>query len=480
MNNKRSLKIVILLTVIFFLLIAYLIISQTGNKSNDTVTTAPTVTHTISKIDLNTVFQFGYTYKGTEYSFRLNDDEDGWTWDGNDALPISNTKVALMLTHFAEMQSTVRIDNVSDEKKAEYGLTEPTLEIYFKDGKGLHTFTVGIVNPFNSLVYISSAGSSTVYMVSSEFIEEYSCGIDDMLQIEETMTVSFSDAITITIEGNDKLVYKFYPTGKENYISNNCKWFLSIDGGNEFPINEKLGEDLTSALKASAFAEIITYDSEKYADYGLAEKSLKLTIDATGLSSAVDSSTGETVQVKSPYLFSFYLGDSDDDGFSYAITDNSPLLYLTTSSVYDLLYSFDRSNISSVRSAYVWNIDPSYVSAFTFVIDEKNYKFIITESSSSVSCTLNGKSVNYDSVKSLLEAISMLEWDNDVSKASEGTGAKENVLSLTVNAGDLSVSAVFSEYSDEYYRITNDGRNELLILRSNLDAIIALLDAIEK
>ena len=74
----------------------------------------------------------------------------------------------------------------------------------------------------------------------------------------------------------------------------------------------------------------------------------------------------------------------------------------------------------------------------------------------------------------------MLEWDNDVSKASEGTGAKENVLSLTVNAGDLSVSAVFSEYSDEYYRITNDGRNELLILRSNLDAIIALLDAIEK
>ena len=481
MKNKRILNLTLLLAVIVVLVVVYFIVikNESGDSADTTVPKA--TTYTVAKIDLNTVYQFSYTYEGTKYSFRLNEAEDGWLWDGDPDLPISNTKVALMLTYFSEMTATVALENVTEEKMAEYGLTDPALELSFKDSKGEHSFKVGIVNPYNSLAYVSSSVNNTIaYMVESSFIDEYSCSVDDMLQIEENPIFSLKDDITVTFDGKDKLIYKFYPTGKTDNISNNCKWFLSINGVEEFPINEELGAELSSALKAALFAEVITYDTAKYADYGLKEKEIKVVIDGTGVTSTTDQSTGETVEIKTPASFSFYMGTTDEDGFSYAITDNSPLLYLTTSSVFDSLYTFDKNNLSSVRSAYVWNADPSDVSEFSLIYNGNTYVFAISETSSSITCTMNGKPISYDSATPLIKAISMLGWDNDISKASEDSGNKDEVLSLSIKVGEISASASFVGYSKEYYRIKYGDRSEFLILKSNLDAIIDLLSELIK
>jgi len=479
--NKRVLKIVLLLVCAALLVCAYFLVSRLSDGEAEETTAPPAATHTVAKVDLNTVYQFGYTYEGKEYAFRLNEAEDGWVWDGDSTLPISNTKVAMMLTYFSEMKATISIDNLTSDKISEYGLDAPALEMFFKDGKGLHTFKVGIVNPYNSLAYImSSTNESVAYMVASEFIDEFSCTIDGMLQIEGTDPFSLNESATVTLEkGDEKLVYTYYPSGKSNYISSNCNWFLSINGGEEFPINEELGAELSSALKASVFAEIITYDKEKYAQYGLADNSLKVTVSGTNVTVSTDSSTGEQTETKKPCTFSFYLGDTDKDGYSYGITDNSPLLYLTTSSVYDELYSFDRDNYASICSAYIWNIDSSDITEFSLTYGGKDYVFVISESATGVTCTLNGNAVSYDKISALLKAVSMLAWDNDVSKVTE-SGSKDTLLSITVKADELSASASFSSYSDEYCRITHGDRSEFLILKSNLDKIVSLLGDIAK
>jgi len=480
--NKRGLKIILLAVCLAALVGVYFLVTRTGDGVGEETTAAPTVTHVVSKIDLNTVYQFGYTYEGKEYNFRLNENGDAWVWDENSSLPISNTKVALMLTYFAEMTSTVQIDEVTSEKYTEYGFDSPALQMHFTDGNGIHSFRVGIVNPYNSLVYIiSESDTSTAFMVASEFTDEFSCGIDEMLQVEENLLPSLSNDITLTFEnGSEKLVYSFYPSGKSNYISGNCKWFLSINGGEEFPINETVGTDLNSALKSLLFAEIVTYDEDKYHEYGLGEKKNKVTLSGTQVSVSTDSSTGEQTETKTPFTFEFYLGKSDDDGFSYAMTDNSPLLYVTSSSVFEELYSFDRNNLASIRSAYIWNIDPAEIAEATVNCGGKDYTFKISETSSNLTCTLNGKPVSYDSAKPLIEALAMLEWDNDVSKVTENAKDKNELLSIDVSDGTLSASASFFGYSDEYCRIVHADRNEFLMLRSNLDSIIKLLTDLTK
>ena len=109
MKNKRILNLTLLLAVIVVLVVVYFIVIK--NESGDSAdTTAPkATTYTVAKIDLNTVYQFSYTYEGTKYSFRLNEAEDGWLWDGDPDLPISNTKVALMLTKTGKAQTLRKI-----------------------------------------------------------------------------------------------------------------------------------------------------------------------------------------------------------------------------------------------------------------------------------------------------------------------------------------------------------------------------------
>lgn len=479
--SKRALKIVLLLVCAAVLVLAYFALTRMGTGEDSGTTATPAISYTVAKVDMNTVFQFEYTYKGEVYSFRLNKDEDGWIWDGHEDLPISNMKMALMLNHFSDMTSTLRLESIGEGERKEYGFDEPTLELRFKDNNGVHEYVVGITNTYNSMVYIcSKSDTSTAYMVKSDFLEEYTSDSYELLQIEECGSLSTSESITLKIEnGEDELVFNYYPIGKSGYISTGCRWFLSINGGEEFPINEELGGDLSSALKVAIFAEVITYDTEEYSKYGLDKKDRKVTVSGTQVKVSTDSSTGEETESKEVCSFEFYLGNTDDDGFSYAVTDNSPLLYLTTSAVYEEMYSFDKSNVASIYSAYIWNIDADDIDEITFTVGEKVYALTISESSSDISCTVNGKEVQYDSVKALVEAVSLLEWDSDISKANEGGGEKKEALSVKVSVRDTSAQLSVYEYSSEYYRIAFGGRNEFLMTKSNFDTLIGLISSLE-
>lgn len=480
--SKRVLKIVLLIVCAAILALAYFALTKIGSGDESDTTATPAISYTVAKVDLNTVFQFGYTYKGEEYSFRLNDAGDAWIWDSHEELPISNVKMALMLTYFSEMTSTLKLESIGSSERTEYGFDEPTLELFFKDNDGVYEYTVGITNTYNSMVYIcSKSDPSTAYMVKSDFLEEYTSDSYELLQIEECGSLSTSENITLKIEkGEDKLVFNYYPTGKSDYISSACKWFLSINGGEEFPINEKLGSDLLSAFKVSIFAEVVTYDEEKYSDYGLEKKECKVTLSGTQVTVSTDSSTGEESETKEACSFEFYLGSMDEDGFSYAMTDNSPLLYLTTSAVYDEMCSFDKSNINSIYSAYVWNVEADDVDEIVFTVGEKSYTLSISESAISVKYTVNGKEVSYDSVKTLIEAASAFEWDNDTSKISEGDGEKKAVLNVKITAGTATAELEICGYSDEYYRIVYGERDEFLMTKSNFDMLIGLITSLEQ
>ncbi len=471
--KKKIIPLLILLVVLAALIAVYFVLSSTVSEGNDNETTeAPARTYTVSKLDVDSVYQFAYTYEGTEYLFRLSDDKTSWTWDGKPSLPISNTKIALMMNYFCNMTSNTVIKSPSEAKLEEYGLNDPEIEIFFNDKNGIHRFSVGMLNTYNSTRYIKPHDSENVYLVNGEFADEYMCGIMDMLKKEETPEASTEDKVVITVEKPDlKLVYTYYPSGNNEHVSSNCKWFVSVNGGTEFPINEKLGEDVSEALKYSVFAKCITYNSDEYSNYGLDSKNTKVTISATGVTKTVDPSTGETSETKSPFEITFYTGNKDKDGFLYAITDASEILYVMTSNTFDELISFDGQKVAEIFSGYVVNAGTKGIESFSLAQNGKEYAFAKDDG-----WKLNGNTVDEKKVTSLLGALCNLSWTTDVSAEEQTISSPSEVLGFTLSSDKATATVKISSYSDKYYRVTSVANDELLLSIEAVNAILSLLE----
>lgn len=478
--KKRIFTLCTCILVLGALIGAYFLVNNLGEGEDKGSTAAPVLSYSVAAIDRATLYALGFTYDGNTFDFTIKEDYSGWNLKANETLPISNTVIAQMVTFFENMTSDFRIEDPTAEKLTEYGFDDPTAEIYFYDGTGRHGFTVGMFNSFNSTYYVKSTDdNSNVYLVSGEFMDAFSLKEADLIQIEELPTASLSKKITLTIEsGDDILVYSYYPGGKSGYINDVNTWFLSVNGKNEFPINEELAKNLSDACSYLGFAQCVSYAESDIPTYGL-DNAVTVTVDYTHVEIEVDSETGEQTSTETAESRTFLLGNADEDGYSYAKTENSPLIYVTVSNVYKELYSFDKNNLSSICSGYVFNVLNDDVTEIIFNRDGKEHVLASVEDAAGIEYTVDGNEIDKESALELISAVSKISWDTDKTKET-ATSAENSILKITLKSGQNSSNVDFTAFSDDFYGATVDYTDVLLVSDEKVDKIIDLLDALIK
>ncbi len=479
--NKRIVTLLSGILILGVLIAVFLLISNIDDEGDgESTTSPPVVSYYVSQIDRGSLYSMGFTYKENTFDLTLKQDGTGWLLKGKESLPISNVAVALMVQHFETMTTDFMIESPSEEKLKEYGFEDPTAEIYFYDKAGRHGFTVGVLNSFNSMYYIrSSHDSENVYLVRGDFMEDFMLEEKDLLQIEEIPQMSLSKDATITLQTEkDTLKYKYYASGKSGYLSKDAKWFLSINGGIEFPINEDIAKRLSESAGYLGFAECVSYSADDMEKYGL-KNPVKLTAQYTSVTVETDSETGEEIKTESNENIAFILGSKDKDNYSYAMTENSPLIYVTVSDIFHELYDFDVTVPSKICTGYIFNTEKTEIDEVSFTYQEKDYILKISEDAVGMSYTLNESKIDKEKVLKFLEAIAVISWDTDKSKESS-TATEKSVLKLTVKSEGSSSSAEFTGYSDKFFGVSLDFTDQLLVSEKSFEKITSSIDELIK
>ena len=118
------------------------------------------------------------------------------------------------------------------------------------------------------------------------------------------------------------VVCTYYPSGKAD--GERDIWYVSIDGGEETPMDTSMGNDLSTALSTMAFSQMVSYRADEQAAFGL-DAPITMTIDYKVTQNFQDESTGKTTSVNLDKSFSMLLGNVDTDGLCFATVSDSPL-----------------------------------------------------------------------------------------------------------------------------------------------------------
>ena len=148
-----------MLTVLALLVIVYLVASPMWSEDEADETSAEP-THTVAVIDHTTLVGLDLNVGGESLSFALNDKATEWDWSEDAEVPLDNVAFATLVTALNEAGSKYKLENVTDEQLAEYGLTEPAIIVKFSFSDGtVKEYKIGNLNSFNGLYYLSESGA---------------------------------------------------------------------------------------------------------------------------------------------------------------------------------------------------------------------------------------------------------------------------------------------------------------------------------
>ncbi len=333
--SKRTLTLLVSFAVLVLLASVYFAVSKTGEDGGET-TASPITSYTVSAVDLDSLTDIFYSVGENTFAFSYDKTEKKWLWTCDDSLPISDSIISELVSPFKNLTSSIRLDNVSTEDEALYGISTPTAIITLKDKNGEHTVRLGIRNSFNGYSYVSN-GDGNVYMPTFDFTDIFPEDIMDIINIEKIPAPALSSKITLTLKkGEDIYLYTYYPEGNEiqgTRPDDATDWTLTA-GGNETYVSAELSESLTTAMKYLAFAECISY-SKDLSKFGLDDPAT-VTLDYTTIIYENDGD-GQTTTIEEKTTFSFLLGGADEYGYAYAKTEDSPLVYVMASEVFSML-----------------------------------------------------------------------------------------------------------------------------------------------
>lgn len=328
--NKKVIQLVALVGLLALLLVGYLVL--TANTEEPTVddTATANTTYTVATVDQNTVNKISYTVGATEYIYSLREDKTGWTWHGDPALPLDNLYFAQIVTAFSALTSRVRMTEVTPTQLMDFGLAENAQRVSFVDGvSGARSYRIGAYNSYNGLRYFCEESDlTTVYMVDPTVADTLVHPPHDMIALPPLPTdITPAKIVSLTVtppagSTASPIVYTYYVGGKN--ADETDVWYGAVGGSEETLLREEDGKALTAALTTLAFSELISFDADDHAAFGL-DNPWTMTIDYKVTQGFEDSQTGAVTKVDVPAAFTLLLGQVNDSGLCYATVPNSPL-----------------------------------------------------------------------------------------------------------------------------------------------------------
>lgn len=458
--------------VLVLLIVSYLAVGSFSSADDDTTAADTTVTYPVADVDPAKVTRISMQvkyhgdgddeHKYSTLSFILSDQK--WSFEEHPDIPMDSDLAKDILNALSDETSDEMLTGVSAEKLAEYGLSEPSvkLTLTYAD-KTESEYLIGDKNSFNGMYYfLDCSNAATVYMVSEELSELLSGDLIDFVLYDELPAIPDGDAVSLTWEKDGtKRVYTYYPKGKTDDYTDDYLWYLSINGGEEFAVDEDVAATLCEALETMSYIDCVSYNSEKDAELGL-------------------DSAGKLSIVAKNGSVSLLVGDMADGENYYVRPEPSPLAYMLSEAASEAFELLIFGEERKLRPDEIFKGDYSRVDGITFTARENTLSVLLTHAGNKISYSCDdGAELDYNAFALICEELEKATATSYTS-VYEGDGAYGNDIIFKAvfrfNSGKVpEASLEISRYSEKYCKVSFMGREDQLITLEKAEKMASLL-----
>lgn len=442
---KRGKKLLMLLLVLAALAGATAAASRISTESGAEEETATTV----FSLDPEAVTQISWDYS-EPLSFTAT--ENGWVYDGDEAFPVDETYLEVMLEALTEVSSTKTIE--APENMDQYGLEVPVCEITVTAEES-HTLYIGQETSVGGQRYFSN-GDGNAYLVDASLIDCFRYGLYDVLLVESLPSVSELTGMEVTSGAGSYTIAYLENSGLA--YSDEYVWFM--DGK---ALDTNLTKSFVNSYANMSLTNCVDYAAEDLSVYGLEEPAASVTI--------LDG--GEAA-------FTLDFGQ-DPDGGCYMRLKNSRMVYQVEDTLVDTLCY---TTYADLQPEDVLLMDWDTVKSVTVTLDGEAYKIIKstakeTDDEGNVTektvWKLNGEEVDFDSVIDVLD---------DLDSDGYGTGitperSPEIAFTFTRDTADFQqVELVFYPYNSSSCLVTLNGESTVTAAREDVVELVETVSGI--
>lgn len=472
---KKYKSIVILLAVLLVLLAVYFFASPMWSEDAPEDTTAEQ-TYTVAVIDHSLLVGFELTQGEEKLSFSLNGDATEWDWSEDAEVPLDNVVFATIVTAFNEAKSKYKLESVSTDQLADYGLDTPatTVKFIFSDGAAKEFF-IGNLNSFNGYYYISEASApNTVYMIDASVKTSLELDIHDFVLEETAPAITEAKIISVSYTNADEYrTFVYYPSGNSSDYTDRYEWYYTAERPEQsysppaFPISTDLGDSLGYLVTGLTFDECVGLDCTAE-EFGFSD-SRKIIIRYN-----VDEDASGVLQKKE---YVIYLGAQREDGSIYAHTDTSKLVYTLSSS--DEWLELIDSDAAKLYPDEVWLPNYELVESMTFAAGGNSITVNVKNTDGTASFS-SESSDDADAISALVKALedmtvtsntAYLDTPTTSDEKSEIFSVKVKLTSIESSEAEIAVKA----YSDAYCLVDFDNMHGRLVTLEDAEALVEMI-----
>ena len=399
-----------------------------------------------------------------------------WSYDDDEAFPVSEEKMEELLSPFASLGAAFIIEDVEDFDQ--YGLEDPTCTITVETGEETYTIDLGAFSTMDAQRYVS-IGDGNVYLVSTDPMDYYDATLSELIDNDEIPAFDTVDSMIFSGEADYTLRYE---EGNPRAYSEDDVYFTQVDG-QDLPLDTSLVNTYLSTLSYLDLSTYVSYNvsDEELEAYGLASPELTVEVAYT-----VEDEDGEA----SSNTFSISLShdpaqkaaeetedtateETEEEFLAYARIGDSQIVYQLTESDY---LSLMNASYDDLRHQAVLPVDISEVTELSITLEGKDYLVtseVMEEDGEEVrKFYLDGEELDVEALQNALTALTADSFTNETP-----SGDEEIRLTLTLdNENYPTMTLAFYRYNGTLFLSEADGTPVCLVSRS---AVVDLVEAVQ-
>lgn len=263
-------------------------------------------------IEMEDVVAVSYDNETAALSFKKQDDE--WICTDQEDFPLIQNRINSIANAMMNMSANRQLEDTED--LAQYGLDNVTKTVTAEDSNGTtKTLKIGSVNEYTGDYYAMVDGDDAIYTIPESIVNYTNYTLDDLLQLDTVISVTASQADSVTIEKNGtqlkfekRTVESEEETEAAETAAEETAWFEITDSAETQLEDASQLETAIDAAGGSTIDSCVYYkvEGEDRAQYGLDEANeTVITITFTS-----EDETNSSV---------FHVGNLDESGEYYYV-----------------------------------------------------------------------------------------------------------------------------------------------------------------
>ncbi len=269
---KRYKRVLILAAVLVVACIATIAVSQ-YEQEREQIRTSDEI---IMQIPSQEVLSVSWEYSGGD-GLAFCKSDAGWSYQDDEAFPVSEAKVMDILEHFESYGVTFAIEDVTDY--SQYGLDEPECTLHIATGEVSYDIKMGDFSKMDEQRYID-IGDGNVYLVSEDPVDYVASSLSEMILHDDTP--GFETVVDITFTGDENYTIVRTDESTNTYNPEEDIYFVELDG-KTVPLNTASVKSILNTITALDLLTYATYNAteEELQTYGLDDPMLSVTVNYT-------------------------------------------------------------------------------------------------------------------------------------------------------------------------------------------------------